>query len=82
MLTIPILREGDRSGDAYVYLNVSGGSATYPRDFTLEPVPESSAPLHFGPDVARQDVRFTWTAGQPSGGDQMVILRLIPVSVH
>jgi hypothetical protein len=80
VLTIPVLREGDRSGDAYVYLNVSGGTATYLRDFTLEPAAQSSTPLHFGPDVTEQDVRFTWTGGQPAGGDQMVIIRLIPVS--
>jgi hypothetical protein len=80
VLTIPVLREGDRSGDAYVYLNVSGGTAMYLRDFTLEPAPLSSAQLHFAPGVAERDVQFTWTAGQPSGEDRMVIPRLIPES--
>jgi hypothetical protein len=80
VLTIPVIRQGDLSGDAYVYLNVSGGTATYLQDYTLEPAAEGSAPIHFKPNVAESDVRFTWTGGRVSDGDRIAIIRLIPDS--
>ncbi|HEY3273612.1 MAG TPA: hypothetical protein VGJ92_07625 [Methanocella sp.] len=80
VLTIPLIRQGDLTGDAYVYVNVSGGTATYRQDYTLETGEQDSAPVHFKPGAAESVIRFTWTGSPVSAGDRIAIIRLTPAA--
>jgi hypothetical protein len=78
VLTIPVVRQGDLTGEADVYLNVSGGTAAYLQDYTLETGEQGSALIHFKPGVAESDIRFSWTSSPVSEGKKIAIIRLMP----